>query len=73
MNAVATAAEVRAQPSQSRQAASSSAPAVLTDIYQSDTNIAIWQGNEGAGLVHRSPQLPNDNRRLLLTLDFVDG
>ncbi|MGR6872575.1 DUF1826 domain-containing protein [Pseudomonas sp. HK3] len=30
----------------------------------------LWEGNEGAGLVHRSPQLSNDARRLLLTLDF---
>ena len=30
-----------------------------------------WLGNEGAGLVHRSPQLKNDTRRLLLTLDFM--
>lgn len=30
-----------------------------------------WEGNEGAGLVHRSPQVPEGNRRLLLTLDFA--
>jgi len=29
-----------------------------------------WEGNENAGLVHRSPQLTADGRRLLLTLDF---
>ena len=29
-----------------------------------------WQGNEGAGLVHRSPVLPAGEKRLLLTLDF---
>jgi hypothetical protein len=39
-----------------------------------------WEGNEGAGLVHRSPSMPSTNesaltnttceRRLLLTLDF---
>lgn len=31
-----------------------------------------WEGNEGSGLVHRSPQLPNNTRRLLLTLDFIE-
>ncbi len=29
-----------------------------------------WEGNENAGLVHRSPALPAGERRLLLTLDF---
>lgn len=29
-----------------------------------------WLGNEGGGLVHRSPSLSNNKRRLLLTLDF---
>ncbi len=32
-----------------------------------------WLGNEGAGLVHRSPQLGKSERRLLLTLDFSDA
>jgi|TARA_B110001452_G_scaffold165437_1_gene138100 hypothetical protein len=32
----------------------------------------LWQGNEGAGLVHRSPEVPAGQRRLLLTLDFSD-
>ncbi|WP_062270199.1 DUF1826 domain-containing protein [Endozoicomonas arenosclerae] len=31
-----------------------------------------WQGNDGAGLVHRSPKLENGGRRLLLTLDFAN-
>ena len=31
----------------------------------------LWQGNEGAGLVHRSPHLEGNERRLLLTLDFI--
>ena len=31
-----------------------------------------WQGNENAGLVHRSPMLSSGNRRLLLTLDFIN-
>jgi len=30
----------------------------------------LWEGNENAGLVHRSPALPADESRLLLTLDF---
>lgn len=29
-----------------------------------------WVGNEGYGLVHRSPNLENQKKRLLLTLDF---
>ncbi|PCC97534.1 DUF1826 domain-containing protein [Halopseudomonas pelagia] len=31
-----------------------------------------WHGNEGRGLVHRSPRLPLGQRRLLLTLDWLD-
>ncbi|MFP6847670.1 MAG: DUF1826 domain-containing protein [Pseudomonas sp.] len=30
-----------------------------------------WIGNEGAGLIHRSPQPPAGERRLLLTLDWL--
>jgi hypothetical protein len=30
-----------------------------------------WEGNEDAGLVHRSPQLGVNKKRLLLTMDFV--
>ncbi len=30
----------------------------------------LWEENENAGLVHRSPALPADKNRLLLTLDF---
>lgn len=30
----------------------------------------LWEGNEGAGLVHRSPSLSAGERRLLLTLDM---
>ncbi|MDC9727840.1 MAG: DUF1826 domain-containing protein [Methyloprofundus sp.] len=30
-----------------------------------------WEGNENAGLVHRSPALKEGERRLLLTLDFM--
>ena len=29
----------------------------------------LWEGNENAGLVHRSPAVPAGERRLLLTLD----
>ena len=31
-----------------------------------------WQGNQNAGLVHRSPAIPSRESRLLLTLDFSD-
>lgn len=30
-----------------------------------------WRGNEGRGLVHRSPALLNGERRLILTLDWL--
>ncbi len=30
-----------------------------------------WEGNENAGLVHRSPNLMPNEKRLLLTLDFL--
>lgn len=30
-----------------------------------------WEGNEGRGLVHRSPQIEHGSRRLLLTLDMM--
>jgi len=30
-----------------------------------------WQGNEGAGLIHRSPTPSSGERRLLLTLDWL--
>ena len=29
-----------------------------------------WHGNEGKGLVHRSPKLSHPNKRLLVTIDF---
>lgn len=32
----------------------------------------LWQGNEDAGLVHRSPQLGREKSRLLLTIDLAD-
>ena len=30
-----------------------------------------WRGNEGHGLIHRSPALKADERRLILTLDWL--
>lgn len=30
-----------------------------------------WHGNEGYGLIHRSPALKADERRLILTLDWL--
>lgn len=30
-----------------------------------------WHGNEGFGLIHRSPQLESGERRLILTLDWL--
>ena len=32
-----------------------------------------WEGNEGAGLVHRSPAIAATCPRVLVTLDFLDG
>ncbi len=31
-----------------------------------------WFNNEQGGLVHRSPSIENNNKRLILTLDFMD-
>ncbi|GLP96570.1 DUF1826 domain-containing protein [Paraferrimonas sedimenticola] len=48
----------------------------LSDIQQlTSGDVALlkgerWQGNEGGGLVHRSPPVPSHQERLLLTLDF---
>lgn len=47
-----------------------------TDIEQLDTgHVALlkgeaWNGNEGAGLIHRSPHSKSDYRRLYMTIDF---
>lgn len=30
-----------------------------------------WEGNEGRGLVHRSPAVPDGEKRLMLTLDML--
>lgn len=49
-----------------------------SDIQQLDCgNVALlkgtlWHGNENAGLVHRSPSLSSAEKRLLLTLDFIN-
>lgn len=49
-----------------------------TDIKQLDTgDIALlkgesWDGNDGAGLVHRSPHSKSDYRRLYMTIDFEE-
>ena len=52
-------------------------------LYESELDIAelaagdvalfkgeAWEGNEGFGVVHRSPEVPENTRRLLLTIDF---
>lgn len=52
-------------------------------LYQSESNIqqldcgdvallkgTLWEDNENAGLVHRSPVVPTNEKRLVLTLDF---
>jgi len=31
-----------------------------------------WEGNEGAGLIHRSPNVAENEKRLLVTIDFDD-
>ncbi len=31
----------------------------------------LWRGNNNAGLVHRSPDVPKGEKRLLLTLDII--
>ena len=49
-----------------------------TDIQQLTTgDVALlkgelWKGNEGAGLVHRSPTVCPSEKRVLLTLDFIN-
>ena len=53
-------------------------------LYQSESDIqklgcgdvalfkgTLWEGNENAGLVHRSPVVPANEKRLVLTLDFT--
>jgi hypothetical protein len=60
-------------------------PDDVSGLYQSQSNIQqiksgdvallkgeSWEGNEGLGIVHRSPKVLDGDFRLLLTLDFVD-
>lgn len=60
-------------------------PDELSGIYQSDEDIQqlnncdvavmkgeLWDGSKNSGLVHRSPSLKSGEKRLLLTLDFID-
>jgi hypothetical protein len=30
-----------------------------------------WEGNEGRGIIHRSPPVPTHQARLLMTLDWL--
>jgi hypothetical protein len=51
----------------------SKSPHDIQRIFSGDVALLkgeLWEGNEGAGLVHRSPALPAGQCRLLLTLDF---
>ncbi len=34
---------------------------------------SAWMGNENNGLVHRSPAITTNQKRLLMTLDFIDN
>ncbi len=60
-------------------------PDELSNIYQNAKDIQqlnrcdvalmkgeLWEGNANAGLVHRSPSLRTGEKRLLLTLDFIE-
>ncbi|MGB1383019.1 MAG: DUF1826 domain-containing protein [Porticoccaceae bacterium] len=60
-------------------------PDELSGLYDNDNDInqlqcgdvallkgELWHNNAGAGLIHRSPQLKDNTRRLLLTIDFID-
>jgi len=48
------------------------------NIYQSDEGDVsllkgeLWIGNKGSGLIHRSPQVVNGEKRLFMSFDFVD-
>ena len=48
------------------------------DIEQLDTgHVALlkgesWQGNDGAGIVHRSPYKESNYQRLYMTIDFLE-
>ena len=51
---------------------------IKEDIEQLETgHIALlkgdaWNGNEGLGIVHRSPHAKDHYKRLYMTVDFVD-
>lgn len=49
-------------------------PLDIQQLNQGDVAILkgdLWDGSEGVGVVHRSPQVENDEHRLLLTMDIV--
>ncbi|MEM7282145.1 MAG: DUF1826 domain-containing protein [Pseudomonadota bacterium] len=49
-------------------------PADINQLTKGDVALLkgeLWEGNENAGIVHRSPEVTNGGTRLLLTLDFV--
>jgi hypothetical protein len=51
-----------------------SSPQAIQSLHPGDVALLkgeAWEGNEGAGLVHRSPAVDPGQQRLLLTLDFV--
>lgn len=51
-------------------------PSNIQQLQQGDVALLkgeLWENNENAGLVHRSPQPAPHTRRLLLTLDFSDA
>lgn len=56
---------------------SAAEPSSVADIEQLQAGeVALfkgekWPGNEGAGIVHRSPQVASGTRRLILTLDWL--
>ena len=45
----------------------------MEKLIEENQEKTFWSGNEGAGLVHRSPKVESVNqKRLLLTIDFSD-
>jgi hypothetical protein len=49
-------------------------PANIQQVKQSDVVLLKgdgWFNNEGLGIVHRSPIVPKNNRRLVVTMDFA--
>ncbi len=50
-------------------------PAMIQQINTGDVALLKgdgWHGNSGYGIVHRSPAINSDEKRLLLTLDFAE-